>query len=440
MACASGAEATITTYWSAGTDCSGASTVGYTPGGATVKASLCANTDFESICGSTLQLQAASGAESGKFRIDLRELGPIYPDPNAVTIPYPEPITNPAQTTDYGGTVNSPTPPSPGANQLLATFTLEPLSTATNASYDIGLTGASNVAIDSNNCFGSTPNTPTNIPIAATLVMSRSDLVPDPPRLANISTRGQVQTGFNVMIGGFVIGGSANKTVVVRAIGPSLANFGVSGALADPQLQLVRSADQVTIATNDNWGTASNAAQLQASGFAPSNALESAIYTALPPGAYTAIVSGVNNTSGVGLVEVYEVDQPATPLINISTRGQVQTGFNVMIGGFVIQGNGPQTVVVRAIGPSLANFGVSGALANPQIQLVRQSDQTIIASNDDWGSDPNASQVQSNGFAPSNPLESAIYITLQPGAYTAIVSGVGGGTGVGLVEVYKVGP
>jgi hypothetical protein len=179
----------------------------------------------------------------------------------------------------------------------------------------------------------------------------------DLPRLANISTRGQVQTGFDVMIGGFVISGSVSKTVVIRAIGPSLANFGVAGALANPQLQLVRQSDQVVIASNDDWGTAANAATLQASGFAPSNPLESAIYATLSPGAYTAIVSGVGNTSGVGLVEVYEVDHPEVELINISTRGKVLTGFDVMIGGFVILGNGPQTVVIRAIGPSLANFG-----------------------------------------------------------------------------------
>jgi len=264
--------------------------------------------------------------------------------------------------------------------------------------------------------------------------------VPDSPRLANISTRGQVQTGFNVMIGGFVISGASAKTVVVRATGPSLTNFGVSGALSNPTLQLVRSSDQAVIATNDDWGSAANAAQISSSGFAPSNPLESAIYATLQPGAYTAIVSGVGGATGVGLVEVYEVDHPEIPLINISTRGKVQTGFDVMIGGFVIQGNGPETVVIRAIGPSLVNFGITGALANPTMSLVRMSDQATIAINDDWGSASNAAQISSSGFAPSNPLESAILITLQPGAYTAVVSGVGGGTGVGLVEVYKVGP
>jgi len=142
----------------------------------------------------------------------------------------------------------------------------------------------------------------------------------------------------------------------------------------------------------------------------------------------------------VGLVEVYEVDQPATPLINISTRGKVQTGFDVMIGGFVVQGSGSQTVVIRAIGPSLAQFGITGALQNPTMQLVRISDNTTIASNDDWQSASNAAQIQSSGFAPSHPNEAAIIITLQPGAYTAIVSGVNGGSGTGLIEVYKVGP
>ena len=162
--------------------------------------------------------------------------------------------------------------------------------------------------------------------------------------------------------------------------------------------------------------------------------------TTLPPGPYTAVVSGVGGVTGVGLVEVYEVDQPDTPLINISTRGLVGTNFDVMIGGFVVQGSGSQTVAIRAIGPSLTQFGITGALANPTMQLVRISDNTVIATNDDWQTAANAAQLQSAGFAPGNPLESAILMTLQPGAYTAVVSGVGGTSGVGLVEVYKVTP
>ncbi len=262
---------------------------------------------------------------------------------------------------------------------------------------------------------------------------------PPPPaatHLLNISTRGQVLTGGDVMIGGFVVSGATPKTVVVRAIGPSLTAFGVAGALSNPTLQLVRQSDGATLATNDNWGSASNHSAISASGFAPTSAAESAIMMTLDPGAYTALVSGAGGATGVGLVEVYEVDHPEVPMINISTRGHVGSGGNVMIGGFVVTGSSPQTVIIRGTGPSLANFGVTGALANPMLQLVRQSDGATIATNDDWGSASNAAAIGASGFAPGNPLESAILITLDPGAYTAIVSGVGGGTGTGLIEVY----
>jgi uncharacterized repeat protein (TIGR01451 family) len=254
--------------------------------------------------------------------------------------------------------------------------------------------------------------------------------------LSNISTRMQVLGGNDVMIGGFVIGGSTSKTVVIRARGPSLVPFGITNALANPTLQLVRSSDQATLATNDDWGSATNAPALTASGFAPSNDLEAAILISLPPGAYTAIVSGVGGGTGVGIVEVFEVDHPETPLANISTRGRVLTGNDVMIGGFVIQGSAPQTVVIRARGPSLVPFGIANALANPTLQVVRSSDQAVMATNDDWQVGTNVAALSSSGFAPSNTLESAVLITLDPGAYTVIVSGIGGGTGVGIVEVF----
>jgi len=161
-----------------------------------------------------------------------------------------------------------------------------------------------------------------------------------------------------------------------------------------------------------------------------------AILATLAPGVYTAVVSGSGGTSGVGLVEVYEVDRPDVPLINVSTRGQVVSANDVMIGGFVINGTGPRTVVITAKGPSLSAYGIANALANPTLTLVRSSDQATLATNDDWGSAANAAQIQASGFAPSNGLESAILVTLPPGAYTAIVSGVNGGTGTGIVEVY----
>jgi hypothetical protein len=138
--------------------------------------------------------------------------------------------------------------------------------------------------------------------------------------------------------------------------------------------------------------------------------------------------------TGVGLVEIYEIDNPAAPFANISTRGQVQAGNNVMIGGFIIQGSGPKTVLIRAIGPNLANYGITGPLGDPTLQLF--SGQTVIATNDDWPLAANASAIIATGLAPASALESAILVTLQPGAYTAIVSGFGGATGVGMIEVY----
>jgi len=233
-----------------------------------------------------------------------------------------------------------------------------------------------------------------------------------------------------------VISGSASKTVAIVATGPSLAAFGIANPLANPTLQLVRSSDQAVLATNDNWQTDPNAAALQTAGFAPSNTLESAILTTLAPGAYTAIVSGLGGGTGVGVVAVYEVDHPDVPLINISTRGRVLTGNDVMIGGFVITGSAPLPVAIVATGPSLAAFGIASPLANPTISLVRSSDQVTLATNDDWQSGANAATLQAKGFAPTNPLESGIYTTLPPGAYTVILSGVGGGTGVGVIGVY----
>lgn len=255
-----------------------------------------------------------------------------------------------------------------------------------------------------------------------------------PARLANLSTRGHVRTGDDVMIGGFIVGGSVAKTVVVRARGPSLIASGISNALSNPTVRLVRSSDQATLAVNDNWASASNASALTASGFAPSFTSEAAILMTLQPGAYTAIVSGVNGATGVALVEVFEVDHPEAPLVNIATRGQVLTGGDVMIGGFVVQGNSPQTVVIRARGPSLAAFGIGNPLANPILQLF--AGQTQVANNDNWQTAANASQVLASGFAPPSPFESAIMVTLDPGAYTAIVTGAAGGTGIGIVEVF----
>ena len=260
---------------------------------------------------------------------------------------------------------------------------------------------------------------------------------PDPtPRLSNISTRMQVLGGSNTMIAGIIIGGSTPKTVAITATGPSLAPFGINDFLANPQITLVRSSDQSVVATNDDWQGDPNAAQLQAAGFAPADAHEAGLYVTLPPGAYTAIVQGAGGGTGVSVAGVFEVDHPEIPLVNISTRGEVLTGGDVMIGGLTVSGSAPQAVVITATGPSLAPFGIPNPLANPVLTLVRSSDQSVIATNDDWTNAPNVSHIQASGFAPADPHESAIMVTLDPGAYTAIVQGAGGGTGVAVVGVF----
>jgi hypothetical protein len=295
------------------------------------------------------------------------------------------------------------------------------------ASVDFRMNGSGSVGGDCVTTPPPPPVTPVTPPVT-----------PVSGRLSNLSTRMQVLTGNDVMITGFVISGTASKTVAIVGTGPSLAAYGITTPLANPTLTLVRSSDQVVIATNDDWPSSATAVAMAASGFAPTNPLEAGIYATLPPGAYTAILSGAGGGTGIGVAAVYEVDRPEAPLVNISTRGQVRTGNDVMIGGFVIQGTEAKTVAIVGTGPSLAAYGIANPLANPTITLVRTSDQSVVATNDNWGSAANAAQIQSSGFAPSNALESAMLVTLPPGAYTAIMSGAGGTTGTGVVAVYAV--
>jgi sugar lactone lactonase YvrE len=250
----------------------------------------------------------------------------------------------------------------------------------------------------------------------------------------NISTRMDVLTADKVMIAGFIIVGSDAKKVLVRGIGPSLSAFGITGTLNDPTLQL-KQGDTV-LATNDDWKE--NEQAINDTGIPPKDDRESAIVMTLPPGSYTAIESGKGDTTGIGLIEVYDLDRAAnSSLGNISTRGFVETGNNVMIGGFIIVGgNGAGKVLIRGIGPSLTAFGIADALANPTLEL-RDVNGTLLSSNDDW-QNGDADAVRATTIQPSNDLESAIVATLPAGNYTAVVSGKDGATGVGLVEVYNL--
>jgi hypothetical protein len=248
-----------------------------------------------------------------------------------------------------------------------------------------------------------------------------------------------VQAGNNVGIGGFIINGSAPKTVAVRGIGPSLTAFGLSDALADPTLELRNSSGSL-LKPNDNWqDDAIDAAQLIAHGLALQDPKESGIMATLQPNAYTAILAGKNQTEGVGLIEIYDVTQGAdSELANISTRGFVLTDNNVMIGGFILGGTYNTGMVVRGIGPSLAQFGLNPVLADPTLELHDSNGATLI-SNDNWQDDTAAAaQLVALGLAPQNVKESALVLSLPPGAFTAILAGKNAGTGIGLVEIYNV--
>jgi len=246
-----------------------------------------------------------------------------------------------------------------------------------------------------------------------------------------LSTRVRTELGNDVAIGGFIISGHAPKTVIIRALGPSIP---VTVNLADPTLEL-HDGTGALIASNDNWG--SNRDNIMWSGIPPRDGHEAAIVTTLSPGSYTAIVRGVSNTSGVALVEIFDLSGVTdSKLANISTRGKVETGDDMMIGGFVIGGDQPTKVIIRAIGPSLTGAGIQDALQDPVLQLFN-GNGAMIFENDDWRS-AQQDQINAGGMAPGDDRESAIVATLAPGSYTAIVRGKNNTIGVALVEIYNL--
>jgi hypothetical protein len=256
----------------------------------------------------------------------------------------------------------------------------------------------------------------------------------------NLSTRLNVLTGDQIGIGGFIITGSGPKHVILRAIGPDLKRFGIPNPLPDPVLELHGPGAFATI-TNNNWRDTQET-QIKATGLAPTNDLESAIDIVLAPGSYTGIIRGNGGSTGIGLIEVYDLDQAsASKLSNISTRGFVGgTPGDSIIAGFILgNSNMPDRIIIRGLGPSLSAVGVPNVLANPTLEL-HNGDGALLYTNNDWQDNPSqAAEIAAAGLAPGNSAESAISVTLPPGLYTAILAGLGNTTGNGLVEIYDRG-
>lgn len=273
------------------------------------------------------------------------------------------------------------------------------------------------------------------------LASAKADLVQPPPPptpeesyFLNLSTRVNVRTSDQVMIGGFIVDGDAPKRIVIRALGPSLAGRGVSNVLADPVLEIYNK-DSVRIAENDNW-VHPLPPDVVASGLTPENPAESLVAMTLEPGHYTAILRGANGGTGVALCELYDTEPKNSKMTNMSARGSVGLDDQAMISGFIIGGSQSAKVLVRALGPSLTQAGVSGALADPSLEL-HDGEGSLIFSNDNWRKDQ-AQQILSLGLAPSDNREAAIIAELAAGNYTAIVRGAGNTAGVALVEVYNL--
>lgn len=328
--------------------------------------------------------------------------------------------------------------------------TPEPFPLATGPSYTIGSvypTDAGIYTLTARNAFGSATARPVTLRILGTSPTYETSL-------ANISTRGVVGTGGDVLIAGIVISGTEPKSVLLRAAGPSLGSFGVGGALADPILTLVNQAG-VTVARNDNWEDEGRGPQLAAACSSVgafqfrSGSRDAALLATLPPGSYTAIVSGAAASTGVALVEVYETDavrpyNTTRRLINIATRGRVGPGENNLIAGLVVSGPGPRTYLIRGVGPTLATppFNVGDPLANPVIQVFKG--EMLLRESDDWDA-PRSTQDslrsaadRAGAFPLQSGRDAALLISLPPGSYTARLAGVGGGSGVGLIEVYEL--
>lgn len=268
------------------------------------------------------------------------------------------------------------------------------------------------------------------------VILSSPHALMGPSGLANISSRLSIGTGETQAIAGFIVGGTGSTDVVIRAVGPSLAEFGISNALPNPALEIHDSTGAV-ITTNSDWKSSQETA-IEAAGLALVDDKEAAVRLTLTPGAYTAVMRDETGATGVGLIEIYDVSTTSSAVLsNLSTRGSIGTGDEVMIGGMILgDSSGYGQVMIRALGPSLATAGITNALGDPTLELHNANGE-IMGANDNW-EDSQLLDIAATSLAPPNPQESALLIWLTPGAYTAIVRGNNGGTGVGLLEAYSI--
>ena len=395
----------------------------------------------------TVTATNSGGSTTATVNITVNDVAPsvlIY-STNPATYTKNTTITNNTPTSTGGPVVSYSISPALPAGLSFSTSTgvISGTPTAVSAATDYTVT-----AINSGGFTTVTVNItvnpqPTPTPTPTPTPAATPTPTPTPGLVGNVSTRLPVGADDNALIEGFIVQGPAGSTkkIIVRAIGPSLAAFGIADALANPTLE-IHDASNATVATNDDWQTTQvgglitgdQSAEISASQLAPSNDLESAIIANLAPGSYTAVVRGLGNTVGTGVVDAYDLsaDSPAR-LANIATRGLVQAGDKLMIAGFIVQ-NGPVTAVIRAIGPSLSAFGITNALADTTLQL-RDQNGIIVLENDDWRTDQEQ-ELLNTGLQPTNDLEAAIVVTIQPGQYTAQVRGKNDTTGIGVVQVY----
>ena len=277
----------------------------------------------------------------------------------------------------------------------------------------------------------------TNDPSSAAAAVELPVTAAAGPQLRNISSRLVVKTGDDVLIGGFIVSGSVPRRIAIRAIGPSLGQAGLSGVLADPVLEL--HGDAGLLASNDDWESGLARGTADGWGLAPADDLESVIIKTLPPGSYTAVVRGYLDGTGIGLIEAYNLDaDTGSEMLNISTRGRVEQGDQVMIGGFILGGSAYSEVVARGIGPSLAAAGVAGALQDPLLEL-RDPQGNLLIGNDNWRTQQGEELIATK-LAPVDEREAAVLATLAPGGYTVVIRGASATSGVGMVEVFKLSP